>query len=152
MFSAILPVFGRAPVTAIVRQIRPGFIAIETDEMTLSDEQRDTVVRGVRHILRLDENLSPFYALAASDPELRWARAGAGRMTRCFTVFEDVVKTILTTNCAWSATVRMTHALVDQLGVPVETPSADGTFLKAFPTPEAMAAQGESFYRETIKA
>jgi 3-methyladenine DNA glycosylase/8-oxoguanine DNA glycosylase len=151
-FSATLPVSGRAPVTAIVRQTRPGFIAIETNTVELSRVQRDAVVRSVRHILRLDENLSPFYALAASDPELRWATAGAGRMTRCLTVFEDVVKTILTTNCAWSATVRMTHALVDKVGVPVETLSADGTFLKAFPTPDVMAAQEESFYRETIKA
>jgi 3-methyladenine DNA glycosylase/8-oxoguanine DNA glycosylase len=30
--------------------------------------------------------------------------------------FEDVVKTICTTNVAWSATVRMVNALVDNLG------------------------------------
>jgi 3-methyladenine DNA glycosylase/8-oxoguanine DNA glycosylase len=151
-FSATLPISGRAPVTAVVRQTGAGFIAIDTAGIVLSDEQRDELMRGVRHMLRLDENLSPFYALAASDPELHWAITGAGRMTRCLTVFEDVVKTILTTNCAWSATVRMTTALVDHLGLPVETPTADGTCLRAFPTPEAMAAQAESFYRETIKA
>lgn len=150
--SATLPISGRAPVTAVVRQTKPGFIAIDTDGFTLPDEQRDDLVRGVRRMLRLDEDLSPFYALAASDPELRWAINGAGRLTRCLTVFEDVVKTILTTNCAWSATVRMTTALIDQLGAPAATPSTDGSFLKAFPTPEAMAAQEESFYREVIKA
>ena len=38
-------------------------------------------------------------------------------MLRSPTVFEDVVKTICTTNCAWSGTVRMVTALVDNLGV-----------------------------------
>ena len=42
-----------------------------------------------------------------SDPDLAWARAGAGRLVRNPTVFEEVVKTICTTNCAWSGTVRM---------------------------------------------
>jgi hypothetical protein len=32
--------------------------------------------------------------LAADDPDLAWAREGAGRMIRSPTVFEDVVKTI----------------------------------------------------------
>ena len=40
---------------------------------------------------------------------------GAGRMMRAQTTFEDVVKTICTTNCAWSGTVRMVNGLVDGL-------------------------------------
>ena len=38
-------------------------------------------------------------------------------MLRSPTVFEDVVKTICTTNCAWSGTVRMVTALVEHLGI-----------------------------------
>ena len=72
----------------------------------------------VRHMLRLDEDLSAFYAMAAADPVLAWVPAGAGRMLRSPSVFEDLVKTICTTNCTWSATVRMVTALVDTLGVP----------------------------------
>src|SRR3954471_17320865 len=45
----------------------------------------------VSHILRLDEDLSGFYAMAIDDPELSWAAEGAGRMVRSATVFEDVV-------------------------------------------------------------
>ena len=68
----------------------------------------------IRHMLRLDEDLSAFYAVAESAPELAWVPgAGAGRMLRSPTVFEDVIKTICTTNCAWSGTVRMVSALVD---------------------------------------
>jgi N-glycosylase/DNA lyase len=103
-------------------------------------------VEAVRHMLRLDADLSAFYTVAAADPDLSWAAAGAGRMLRSPTVFEDVVKTICTTNCAWSATVRMTTALVDHLGL--EAP--DGR--RAFPTPAAMAEAGEAFYRDVVRA
>jgi N-glycosylase/DNA lyase len=62
------------------------------------------------------------------------------------TVFEDVVKTICTTNCAWSATVRMTTALVEQLGL--EAPGGR----RAFPAPAAMAGADEAFYRDVVRA
>jgi N-glycosylase/DNA lyase len=103
-------------------------------------------LEAIRHMLRLDADLSAFYAVAADDPDLNWAAAGAGRLLRSPTVFEDVVKTICTTNCTWSATVRMTTALVDHLGL--EAP--DGR--RAFPTPAAMAEAGEEFYRDVVRA
>ena len=101
---------------------------------------------AVRHMLRLDADLSAFYVLAREDPDLSWAAEGSGRMLRSPTVFEDVVKTICTTNCTWSATVRMTTALVDNLGL--EAP--DGR--RAFPTPAAMAEAGEAFYGDVVRA
>jgi 3-methyladenine DNA glycosylase/8-oxoguanine DNA glycosylase len=101
----------------------------------------------VRHMLRLDEDLSAFYARAAQDGALAWAADGAGRLLRSPTVFEDVVKTICTTNCAWSATVRMVTALVENVG----EPARDGEG-HAFPTPAAMAAAGEEFYSGVARA
>ena len=71
-----------------------------------------------RRLLCLDDDLSAFYARAAADPDLAWACTGAGRMMRSPAVFEDVVKTVCTTNCAWSATERMVGALVEHLGEP----------------------------------
>jgi hypothetical protein len=47
----------------------------------------------IRHMFRLDEDLSGFYALVGDDPELGWCVACAGRMLRAPAVFEDVVKT-----------------------------------------------------------
>ena len=76
------------------------------------------MVAGVHRVLRLDHDLSGFYAKAAHDPDLSWAVTGAGRMLQGPTVFEDVVKTVCTTNCAWSATVRMVNAMVEHLGDP----------------------------------
>jgi N-glycosylase/DNA lyase len=95
---------------------------------------------------RSDSDLSGFYAAARDDPDLDWVRAGAGRMLRSPTVFEDVVKTICTTNCTWSATVRMTTALVENLGV--EAPGGR----RAFPSPAPMAEAGDEFYRDTVRA
>jgi 3-methyladenine DNA glycosylase/8-oxoguanine DNA glycosylase len=103
-------------------------------------------LEAIRHMLRLDADLSAFYAVARADDGLAWVARGAGRMMRSPTVFEDVVKTICTTNCAWSATVRMTTALVEHLGA--EAP--DGR--RAFPEPAAMAGAGDDFYRDVVRA
>jgi 3-methyladenine DNA glycosylase/8-oxoguanine DNA glycosylase len=105
---------------------------------------------GAAHVLRLDQDLAGFYSLAAADPDLAWATAGAGRMLRSPTVFEDVVKTICTTNCAWGATVRMVDALVSSLGEPAV--GGVGPLTNAFPTPAAMAAAPASFYRGVVRA
>src|SRR5688572_16868649 len=65
---------------------------------------REAVLATVRQMLRLDLDLSGFYERAAGDPALEWVPdAGAGRMMRSPTVFEDLVKTLCTTNCTWSA-------------------------------------------------
>ena len=106
----------------------------------------------VRHVLRLDADLSGFYAAAAGDPELAWATAGAGRMVQSPTVFEDVVKTICTTNCTWSATVRMVHAIVEHLGEPALDARTEGPWGRAFPTPQAMSSAGNTFYRDVARA
>jgi 3-methyladenine DNA glycosylase/8-oxoguanine DNA glycosylase len=56
------------------------------------------------------------------------------------------VKTICTTNTAWSGTRKMTAALVDNLGV--EAPGGKRTF----PTAAAMAEADEAFYRDIVRA
>ena len=69
--------------------------------------------------------------------------SGAGRMIRSPTVFEEVVKTICTTNCTWSATIRMVSALVEHLGEPAPG-ATDRPLGHAFPTPEAMARKKDA--------
>jgi len=101
----------------------------------------------VRRVLNLDEDLSPLYEVAKTDVDLAWIAVGAGRMARGATVFEDVVKTICTTNCTWSSTVRMVGALVENLGE-----ASAGGHGRAFPTPQAMAAASEAFYRDGARA
>lgn len=130
----------------------PGLATVEVLGPGVSDALADDLVERVRHVLRLDADLSAFYAVAEADPDLAWVRSGAGRMVRSASVFEDVVKTICTTNCAWSATVRMVHALVAGLGEPTPDARADGPWGRAFPSPVAMAEAGEEFFREVVRA
>ena len=141
--DTVLPVAGEAWPLRIVAD-GPGFARLEAGA-TAPLEALEPVIR---RMLRLDEDLSAFYLVAAADPTLAWAATGAGRMMRSPTVFEDLVKTICTTNCTWSATERMVGALVSVLGTPVR----DAPDRRAFPTPEAMAEAGEDFYTGVAKA
>jgi 3-methyladenine DNA glycosylase/8-oxoguanine DNA glycosylase len=136
---------GRAR-TVRVRPGRPGFALVEATTGPVSAVDGTVLAEIAGRILRLDEDLSGFYEAARDDPDLSWVTTGAGRMLRSPTVFEDVIKTICTTNCAWTATVRMATALVSELGV--EAP--DGR--RTFPTPAAMAGAGEAFYRDVVRA
>jgi 3-methyladenine DNA glycosylase/8-oxoguanine DNA glycosylase len=124
---------------------RRGHARVEFLDARVAAAAREEALAQVRHMLRLDEDLSRFYALVAEDADLAWVTRGAGRMLRSPTVFEDVVKTVCTTNCTWSATVRMVSALVDQLGT-------EGRHGRAFPSPAAMAEAPESFYRDEARA
>ncbi len=112
----------------------------------------EALTAAVRRMLCLDDDLSGFYALSAGDPALAWAARGAGRLLRSATVFEDVVKTVCTTNCAWSATERMTGALVGRLGEPAPGAPPGEVSGRAFPTAQAMASAGDAFYRDEARA
>lgn len=118
----------------------------------VSDAMARELVALSRHVLRLDADLSGFYEAASGDEALAWVTTGAGRMVQSATVFEDVIKTVCTTNCAWSATQRMVHAIVEHLGDAAPGVAADGPWGRAFPTPGAMAGAGESFYRDVARA
>jgi 3-methyladenine DNA glycosylase/8-oxoguanine DNA glycosylase len=131
LFETVLPEGGRAWGVRVVED-GPGWARMDTD----AGAPREALAAVIRHMLRLDEDLSGFYAMARQDPALAWAAEGAGRMIRSPTVFEDLVKTICTTNCTWAATVRMVTALVTELGIEGRT----------FPTPEAMAAADDAFF------
>jgi 3-methyladenine DNA glycosylase/8-oxoguanine DNA glycosylase len=133
------------PVPRGARTVRvtqsAGELRVEVVAGSFHDQLTDTLA----HMFRLDEDLSSFYELVRDD-ELSWCTTGAGRMLRAPTVFEDVVKTICTTNTAWSGTRKMTAALVEHLGV--EAPGG----ARAFPIAEAMAEADATFYKDAIRA
>lgn len=128
-----------------------GAARVEVLGGALSPTAERAVRAAVARVLRLDQNLAAFYEALADDADLAWAAAGAGRMLASPTVFEDLVKTLCTTNCSWSLTTTMVTALVAHLGEPAAGAAKD-PLANAFPTPEVMAAQPERFYRETVRA
>jgi N-glycosylase/DNA lyase len=145
-----VPLPSGRPRTVRIAEGRRGTALVTVAGRAPGARQEADLVAAVAHVLRLDDDLSPFYAAAAADPDLAWATRGAGRLIRSPTVFEEVVKTICTTNCAWSATERMVGALVEHLGEPAAG-AAGGPYGRAFPTPAAMAATDEAFYRDVAR-
>ena len=136
--------------TVRLRQRRAGSVSVQV--LGSSGVDRAVIKNQVRHILRLDQDLRPFYELAAHDPLLSWVTTGYGRMMRCQTVFEEVIKTILTTNCSWAATVKMVERLVTELGEQDREIDEVPPYGRAFPTAAAMAERDETFYRDVIRA
>ena len=142
-----LPVGAAKPRTVLIREGRPGRARIDVLGPAPGARTRTGLEASIRRVLNLHEDLSPLYEIAAADDDLRWIGVGAGRMARGATVFEDVVKTICTTNCTWSATQRMVGAVVENLGE-----QSAGGHGRAFPTPDAMASTPEAFYRDIARA
>lgn len=132
------------PISAAIYEAADGRIIVES-ESDFTDENK--IIREVRHILRFDDDLSEFYKLLGAEKDYKWmCDKFAGRLIRSPTVFEDLIKTVCTTNCSWSLTKKMAANLVEKLG----EPAADGK--RAFPTAEAMASVPPEFYREEIRA
>jgi 3-methyladenine DNA glycosylase/8-oxoguanine DNA glycosylase len=143
---------GRTARTVLVSSGKKGRATVSVKGTLPSPQLRSRILHEIRHVLRLDEDLSRFYELIGQDPSLSFAAGGAGRLIRSQTVFEEVVKTICTTNCAWSATERMIGALVEHLGKPAPDAPQSGVAGRAFPSPEAMAEEREEFYRGVVRA
>jgi 3-methyladenine DNA glycosylase/8-oxoguanine DNA glycosylase len=121
----------------------PGGVSLETAE-TLNDQEEAEVSRIVNWMLGLDQEFSSFYDLASADPKLaKAAQRAQGRILRSPTLFEDVIKTILTTNTLWAATKRMNANLVAQFGDALPSNPEK----KAFPTPDSLAASDEATLR-----
>lgn len=135
-------------------------LIVETDR--LDRTERREVVDKVTWMFGLDMDFSRFYA--ASRGELKLARArkrALGRVLRSPTLFEDVIKTILTTNTLWAATKNMTRKLVDTYGIALpqeqrgDVSGAGGVdeapLKRAFPTPASIAASSPEYLKEVVR-
>ena len=118
----------------------------------VTDEEQVEIATMADWMLALDQDLSAFYVAAQHEPKLAdVAERAQGRLLRSPTLFEDVVKTILTTNTTWSGTIRMVQALVDLFGDPLgdlssgplgglsSGPLSTDPVCRAFPLPKSIA-------------
>jgi N-glycosylase/DNA lyase len=145
------------PLTVSVTQLRDGRLQSTWGRAKGSCDDRIVIRAALRRMLALDDDLSELYVACATPwtgrsrrgtpPDLSWVQpAGVGRLLRSPSVFEDLVKTLTTTNCSWALTVLMCRRLVESLGA--EGPAGE----RAFPTPDAMAAAGEAHFSEVVRA
>ena len=133
------------PVTVRITSAKRA-LAIELSRR-LKKASVENVIRDVRHMFRLDDDLQVFYKSVSAEAEFAWiADEGAGRLLRSPTVFEDLVKMICTTNCSWALTEKMVAGLVNKLG----KVSDDGR--KSFPSAAAMARRPVGFFRDKIRS
>jgi len=101
----------------------------------VNPENLDELARRARWMLALDEDFGAFHALCAREAGLAEAALhGQGRILRCPTVWEDVVKTLFSVNTTWRQTVSMTLNIVTHHGEPYQGRPG------AFPSPAVIAA------------
>ena len=118
----------------------------------LSKAETSEIARKVEWMFGLDQDFSSFYRAARIEPKLRHARRLArGRVLRSPTFFEDIVKTILTTNTLWAATKRMNLNLIGAFGEPLAAARNGLVAAKAFPTPAKIAAASPDILRQTVR-
>ncbi|MEO6712063.1 MAG: hypothetical protein ABIM89_01385 [Mycobacteriales bacterium] len=134
-------------LTVSVRQRPTGGLEATWGRVYGSCDDRIAIKTQLRRMLTLDDDLSGLYAACAGKPELAWVRAlGAGRLLRSPSVWEDLAKTLTTTNCSWALTRSMCRRLVDVLGA--QGPEGE----RAFPSAAAVAAAGEDVFTGEIRA
>ena len=135
----------RKPVEISVRQPRRSLSV--TASSSLTEHQQKFVNDRLRWMLGLDMDLEPFYVAARSERRLLQAEQKRyGRLLRSPSLFEDITKTILTTNTTWAGTKRMVTRLVDSFGKRVA--GADGR--RAFPSPADLAPASVDALRKDV--
>lgn len=142
--TLLLPDAG--PLTVSVRE-RGDRLEASWGRTKGSCDDRVEVKRALRRMLALDDDLTGLYDACARHPDLAWVPgSGMGRLLRSPDLFEDLAKTLATTNCSWSLTRLMVRRMVDSLGE--EGPEGE----RAFPTRVAVARAGEEHFANVVRA
>jgi 3-methyladenine DNA glycosylase/8-oxoguanine DNA glycosylase len=143
----LLLVSGDTPVLARVAGGAGRLRVVLEARRPLTAGKRAGVLAALRSCFRLDEDFAAFHAAVRAHPRHRWiATAGAGRLLRAPTVFEDVVKMLCTTNCSWTMTSLMVGNLVARYGTAWDAERS------AFPTAAQLAAATEAGLRREVRA
>lgn len=119
-----------------------------TSACELTAAELAEITATVQWMLKLDRDYGDFYALAAHHEWIgRVVNQGRGRLLRSPTLWEDVVKTIATTNVTWGNTKTMMARLVETLGDPFPLDPSR----RAFPTPQQVAQADPALFANLIR-
>jgi 3-methyladenine DNA glycosylase/8-oxoguanine DNA glycosylase len=111
---------------------RKSFLRVQAERQVYPTDTPE-IDSVIRRVLCVDWEMTAFYDLLQTHPGYEWVASNrAGRLMRSPMVWEDLVKTLLTTNTTWRQTKEMCRRLV-LLG-------DDSPFGHTFPTPEQIAA------------
>ena len=132
-------------VLLTMRESRNG-IAVTVRGRVNQREQQELIAK-IKWMFSLDLDLREFYAAVANEPRLAHVpREAHGRFLRSSTIWEDVVKVMMTTNIQWSGTKRLVRVLIETFGAPY--PNGGDSMPNAFPSPEPIARTRESRLRK----
>ncbi len=122
-------------------------LRVDTTDL-LSTTEETELRQTITWMLAMEQDFTEFYALANQEPKLtKMVERLAGRVLRSPTLFEDVIRTILTTNTLWKHTLRMCRELTTRYGEPLSCEPE----LHAFPTPTRLALVNEPTLREECR-
>lgn len=114
----------------------------------LGASNKKEIVDRISTMLRLEEDLGEFYRYCEQHDD-QWValpRSGFGRLLRSPELFEDIVKTICTTNIQWGGTKRMVSELVEAYGASLPGSPA----VKTFPSAEAIASDSLTSFEKKV--
>lgn len=115
---------------------------------SLTPPEQAELMQTIRWMLGLEQEFDEFYDLAQKESKLaKMVERRAGRVLRSPTLFEDVVRTMLTTNTLWKHTLRMCRELTTRYGDPLPSQPE----LHAFPVPDRLACVDEPVLREQCR-
>jgi 3-methyladenine DNA glycosylase/8-oxoguanine DNA glycosylase len=118
----------------------------------LSKTEQNEIAQRIEWMFGLDQDFSSFYQASRIEPKLRSAKKLArGRVLRSPTFFEDILKTILTTNTLWSATKRMNLNLIGSFGDPLAVTMNGLQVSNAFPSPQNIAGSTPDILRQAVR-
>jgi len=129
-------------------QGKPTKVKVSQDKNNLViDSKRKLTAKELETIqwmFGLNLVLDDFFDLAHKHDRVWIKKYHMGRLMRAETVFEDLIKLILTTNCTWSLTKKMVSDLCVQLGE-----KSGDTY--CFPKPEVIARKKEDYFKTKVK-
>lgn len=85
--------------------------------VSLSEQEKQKIKSDIIYMFRFNEDLTEFHKKCKEDKVLKYvSQIGVGRMIRSPFVFENIIKTMCTTNVSWNNTKRMVENLVNEVG------------------------------------
>lgn len=130
------------PVKLVMKGRKNEVDVVLQADRRLSTEDLVIIETEVRYFLSMNTDLSALHELTRGEAGFEWiAMTRAGRLLRSPTVFEDLVKTLCTTNTTWKQTKRMVQDLCGSLGAKFKE---DGY---SFPSPTSLARSSQEVLR-----
>ncbi|MCY4466966.1 MAG: hypothetical protein OXE46_15655 [Chloroflexi bacterium] len=126
-----------------------GGLQVHTPDVPEIDSAlRAELTTAVKRMLNMAWDLRPFYAAMRKHNGYAWLKTERqGRLLISPSLWEDLAKVLLTTNCSWANTVAWSGRLC-QLGAP--HPTSKGT--SAFPTPQHIAQMEFAELADALRA